>query len=141
MNFSRLRHKIIILKPVQDGENSMSESVVKWYPYNPAAHNVGRDIYVSADCMIYGDEEAAAMTEYGIRANVSPTTGREYEEAQKIRAETTYKVTIRYFDDIAANMKILYRGRVFNIVSVLDIGEMHREIQLICEEADRYGKV
>ena len=77
---------------------------------------------------------------YGVRAYVSPTTGREYDESQKIRAETTYNVVTRYFNGIESNMKILYGAKVFDIVSVLDINESHRELKIVCSEVDRYGK-
>ena len=80
------------------------------------------------------------FSDYGVRAYVSPATGREYDESQKIRAETTYNVVTRYFNGIESNMKILYGAKVFDIVSVLDINESHRELKIVCSEVDRYGK-
>ena len=46
----------------------------------------------------------------------------------------------RYFNGIESNMKILYGAKVFDIVSVLDINESHRELKIVCSEVDRYGK-
>ena len=43
-------------------------------------------------------------------AAVEPLTGREYAEAQKIRAETTYRVTTRYIADITPDMRIIVQS-------------------------------
>ena len=75
-----------------------------------------------------------SLKEFEVWANVSPTTGREYEEAQKLRAETTYSITTRYFTDIKPDCKILFRGRILNIVSVLNVGEMNTELKIVAAE-------
>ena len=67
-------------------------------------------------------------------------TGREYDEAQKLREETTYKVVTRYFKDITTDMKILHGLKVLDIVSVLNIGERNTELQIVAKEFDRNGK-
>ena len=86
-----------------------------------------------------------ALSEYSVAAFVAPTTGREYEESQKIRAETTYKISTRYFRNITPSMHILYNNREFEIVSVLDLNERHEELQIIAAErnaqtAQNFGK-
>ncbi len=75
-----------------------------------------------------------ALSEYSVAAFVAPTTGREYEESQKIRAETTYKISTRYFRGINSTHRILYDKREFEIVSVLDLNERHEELQIIAAE-------
>ena len=75
-----------------------------------------------------------ALSEYSVAAFVTPTTGREYEESQKIRAETTYKISTRYFRGINSTHRILYNNREFEIVSVLDLNERHEELQIIAAE-------
>ena len=72
-------------------------------------------------------------------ANVAPQTGREYEESQKIRAETTYNINVRYFPGITSDMKIMYGVKIFNIVSVLDINERHTNLKIVAAEVDRNG--
>jgi SPP1 family predicted phage head-tail adaptor len=66
-------------------------------------------------------------------------SGREYEESQKLRAETTYKISTRFFRNITPNMRILYDGREFEIVSVLDLNERHEELQIIAVERDTHS--
>ena len=70
-------------------------------------------------------------------AFVAPMTGREYEESQKIRAETTYKISTRYFQNISHDMRILYNKKEFEIVSVLDLNERHEELQIVVAEKGR----
>ena len=54
-------------------------------------------------------------------------TGREYDEAQKLRAETTYNVLTRYFPNITTDIRILFRGRFLSIESVLNVGERNEQ--------------
>ena len=81
-----------------------------------------------------------SLNEYAVWANVSPMSGREYEESQKLRAETTYKITTRYFPNITEDMKIMFGLKVLDIVSVLNIGENNTELQIVAKEKDRNGK-
>ena len=67
-------------------------------------------------------------------------SGREYEESQKLRAETTYKITTRYFPNITEVYENYVRTKVLDIVSVLNIVENNTELQIVAKEKDRNGK-
>ena len=67
-------------------------------------------------------------------------TGREYEESQKIRAETTYRITIRHMAGLATDMRVLFGDRKFEIVSILNLEEHNLEIQMMASEVDEHGK-
>lgn len=67
-------------------------------------------------------------------ASVEPTRGREYQEAQRIRPELTYKVTTRYHKEITPDMLIRYKGRWFEIVSVINVRERNEMLEIICVE-------
>lgn len=150
MDFSKLRHRIIFLKPVQDRiQNGMNENVPVWAPFQPVNGKLAEDIYVTEDNRAFGTfmtdggqlySYNLAVSEYAVWANVSPASGREYEEAQKLRAETTYKISTRYFPCITSEMKILFGVQLLDIISVLNIGEMNSELQIVAKERDRYGK-
>lgn len=73
-------------------------------------------------------------------AFVAPRTGREYDEAQKLRAETTYNIMTRYFPNITTDMRILFRGWTLNIESVLNIDERNEQLQIVASEVDSNGK-
>lgn len=109
MDFSKLRHRITFLKPTSSKLNSMGENVPEYTEH---------------------------MT---VWAYVAPKTGREYDEAQKLRAETTYNVLTRYFPNITTDMRILFRGRILSIESVLNVGERNEQLQIVAVEKDRNG--
>lgn len=147
MNFSKLRHRIIFLSPTNEIINSMGETVPRYKPfkpYLPLLIQVDADkVYLSHDndgnaVLKYIDGKPyahkLALENFSVAAFVTPTTGREYEESQKIRAETTYKISTRYFRNITPAMRILYNNREFEIVSVLDLNERHEELQIIAAE-------
>ncbi len=147
MNFSKLRRRIIFLSPTDEIINSMGETVPRYKPFKPylplPLQMQKNKVYLSHD----NDGNAIltkqngqpiahklALSEYSVAAFVAPTTGREYEESQKIRAETTYKISTRYFRGINSSHRILYDNREFEIISVLDINERHEELQIIAAE-------
>lgn len=151
MDFSKLRHRIVFLKPDENMKNTMGENVPVWIPFKPykSTDNAASDIYVSdsenGNCVIKSKGGSlysinAAIKEYAVWANVSPATGREYEEAQKVRDETTYKIITRYFPDITADMKILFGLQLFDIISILNTGSLNAELQIVAKEKDRNGK-
>ncbi len=67
-------------------------------------------------------------------ASVEPTRGREYQEAQRIRPELTYKITTRYHKGITPDMLIKFGDRYFNIVSVINVRERNEMLEMICTE-------
>lgn len=109
MDFSKMRHRITFMRPIGFKLNSMGENVPEYTKY---------------------------MT---VWAYVAPRTGREYDEAQKLRAETTYNVLTRYFPNITTDMRILFRGRFLSIESVLNVGERNEQLQIVAVEKDRNG--
>lgn len=67
-------------------------------------------------------------------ASVEPTRGREYQEAQRIRPELTYKITTRYQKEITPDMFIKFKGRYFEIVSIINVREKNEMLEFICIE-------
>ena len=108
---SDLRHRITFLKPVTSEETDELN-----------AHNIQ-----------YTDFKT-------VWASVAPMTGKEYAESQKLRSETTYNIIVRYRHGITADMKIRYKNKEFNIVSVLNVGERNEILKIIAVEQDTSGK-
>lgn len=67
-------------------------------------------------------------------ASVEPLRGREYIQLQNTQAELTTRIRIRYQPGITPAMRVLYDDRKFNIQSVIDPEERHRELELMCIE-------
>lgn len=67
-------------------------------------------------------------------ASVEPTRGREYQEAQRIRPELTYKITTRYHKGITPDMLIRFKDRYFQIVSIINVRERNEMLEIVCIE-------
>ena len=67
-------------------------------------------------------------------ASVEPTRGREYQEAQRIRPELTYKITTRYHKEVTPDMFIKYKDRYFSIVSIINVRERNAMLEIVCTE-------
>lgn len=146
MRFGDMHDRIILLRPCHSLKNDMNETVPAWVPFCPYLPDMTDEPPVLT--LTDGDFEvryADGMTaddasKYRIWAKVTPVSGREYTEMQKIRAEQTYKVKIRYADGVLSNFKILYRDRILHVESVIESDGAGRELILDCWEVDTYGK-
>lgn len=67
-------------------------------------------------------------------AQVSPSGGLEKEAGGAFRGKTLHNVKMRYRPDITPAARLVFRGRYFNIVSVNDVDERKRDLDMICEE-------
>lgn len=52
-------------------------------------------------------------------ADIAPSSGREFIAAQAVASKVTGRMTIRYRDDITSEMRIVYRGKTYNIEAAL----------------------
>lgn len=145
MNYGDMRDRVVLLCPGYNFRNELGETVPAWTPFNPFRENNRQVLPVLTVTegqpkpqYLQGSE--VDLTQYAIWAKVTPTTGREYEEAQKLRAELTYNVKMRYSTAVRSDFKVLHRGRILDIISVININGLGRELRLVCSEVDTYGK-
>ena len=88
----------------------------------------------------YGEEVITWTTVATPRANIQPLRGMERIEAAQVSAEMSHRVRIRWRPvEIQPKMRILYvdpveGNRVLEIVSVANISERNREIEMMCQE-------
>ncbi|MGR6981271.1 phage head closure protein [Testudinibacter sp. P27/CKL/0425] len=75
-----------------------------------------------------------------VRAAIEPLQGREYFSGPFQLGENMIRIRIRYREGIDRKMRVKYGDRVFDIYSVIDSREAHREIQLMCKEGEAYGQ-
>jgi len=89
------------------------------------------------------EENAIGLTEIEEKelltcwAKIEPARGREYYEAQKIRTENTYKITIRYCKTVDDTMLIRYKTQTFEIQNVVNPGMANRFLEIYCAEKVR----
>lgn len=65
--------------------------------------------------------------------------GREYFEAAAVQAENTLKITIRYLDSINTTMRILFKGKQYNITSIDNIKYANKFIEIKALQVDSIG--
>jgi SPP1 family predicted phage head-tail adaptor len=71
---------------------------------------------------------------HNISAYIKPVSGNEVFVAMRIQASITHDIMIRYLDDVKASDRIVFKERLFNIQSVINIEERNRWLQMRCEE-------
>ena len=84
----------------------------------------------------YGGITPGWITVYRAWALVEDLTGRELYQAQQTSEQATARFTIRYRkefknDGLTSKMTILYQGKTYNIKSISDIEQAHREIEIM----------
>lgn len=72
----------------------------------------------------------------GIPARVEPLEGREMLLAQQTGMQRPHRITMRYRTGMTGAKTLLYEGRVFDIKSIVDPEEKHRELILTCDEVN-----
>ena len=65
-------------------------------------------------------------------AAVLPLQGREYIAASAAQSEVTTRVAIRYRPGITPADRVVHDGRIYNIVSVIDVRSGNDELVLMC---------
>lgn len=69
------------------------------------------------------------------RMKVEPVSAREIEVANKRYTVNTYRVTMRYDSGIHTRMRIAWRGRTLNILSVVDPDGLRVALTILAEES------
>ena len=77
-------------------------------------------------------------------ADIQPLSGREARIADRVAAEVTHQITVRYRSDLddpqaVARMRVLFRSRIFSIHAALNDDEANVAIILLASEGLRDG--
>ncbi|MDF2546141.1 MAG: phage head-tail adaptor, putative, family [Anaerosolibacter sp.] len=104
MNPGRLKHRITIQGVEGTVENECHEDVPNYVPWKT------------------------------VWASVEPLRGKEYLQVDRVNAEVTHRIVIRYLAGLKPDMRIDFKGRVFDIQSIINVDEENREMQLMCLE-------
>lgn len=87
----------------------------------------------------FGQQSGAWTTTATVWADVEPVSGREQQAGGAELASVTHMVTMRYRSWVTARHRLVYAGRIFDIESVLDVGEAHFWLQIGCTEGLNKG--
>lgn len=82
-------------------------------------------------------------TVYECFADLVPLSGREYWEGQQTQADADYGIEILAPDElrITPRMRVKYGDRVFNIMSVLNPGELGLGTTLLMQAKEERGEM
>lgn len=104
MNAGRLRHRVTIQQLVQGVEDGIGGTIDVW-------QDIGT-----------------------VWAKVTPLNSREALIAQQLKHDATHQVDLRFRNDIDATMRLVYRGRILNNISIRNRDELNKQIRLLCRE-------
>jgi SPP1 family predicted phage head-tail adaptor len=68
--------------------------------------------------------------------DLRPLAGSETVEADRLAGTVTHEVALRYRPGVVPAMRFRNGGRVFHIVSVINVDERDRWLKCLCEERD-----
>ena len=75
----------------------------------------------------------------GIPARIEPLEGREQLMAMQTGMVRPHRIVMRYRYDLTGATLLLYQGRRFDVKSVVDPEERHREIVILAEEIEGFS--
>lgn len=104
MKIGHLRHRITIEDYKEVGRNQYNEPIYDW------------DVLAE------------------VWASIEPISGREYWANVQIMAEVTHRIRIRYLPELKPTMLIKFKGREFNITSIINWQERNIDLQIMCKE-------
>ena len=82
----------------------------------------------------YGGEIGEWVTTQNLWANINSTNGSEYFNNQKVNADATTIITVRFNPNIDVMNRIKYFDKVFEIVGVIDEMTAHKANIINCKE-------
>lgn len=66
-------------------------------------------------------------------AAVEPLAGREYIAAQAAQSEVTTRIRIRWRGDVDSQIRVVHRGKTYDVMSVIDPRSERRELILMAK--------
>lgn len=67
-------------------------------------------------------------------AVIEPLSGREYFAAKQINAEISVRITLRYLPGVTTEVRAVFGGRIFEVLSVVNPEERCESLILMCKE-------
>lgn len=73
-------------------------------------------------------------TEKETWAKVEPLEGDEQIQAMQTGMKRPHRFTVRYRPDLLPTSGVVYKGRTFDVKSVVDTAESHEELVILADE-------
>jgi SPP1 family predicted phage head-tail adaptor len=104
VEFGRLKHRIIIQRPIRSESLQSGQVVIDWQEL----------------CRRW--------------AAIDSPTAKEIQQFAKAKHAITHTVKIRYSPTVTPDCRISFSGRTLNIVGVVNVGEQNRETRIFASE-------
>ncbi len=82
----------------------------------------------------FGGEDGVWTTTQNLWANINSNNGTEFYNNQKVNADVTTVITIRFNPKLDVMNRIKYLDKIFEIVGVIDEDTDHKVMKLNCKE-------
>jgi|SRR5690625_144321 len=103
-------------------------------------HKVALQKQIRTQDPVTGAMKTTWQTVAAVWASVEPLSAREFIAAQAAQSAVSARIVIRHRSDVDATMRILHRGRIYNIEGVLADPRSGREyLTLPCSEGVNDG--
>ena len=79
-----------------------------------------------------GDEVPTWELVREVWASVEPLRGREYISLREAQSDLTTRIRMRYTPDIGTAMRVVSGDSTYDIDSIVDVKNRHRELELLC---------
>ena len=70
-----------------------------------------------------------------VQPSIEPISGREYFATQSTQADMTHRIVLGYLSGVIPKMRVKFGSQIFDILSVINVEERNRELQLMCRES------
>lgn len=88
----------------------------------------------------YGESETAWVPFASVWAAIEPLSAREFLAASQVQSAVTCKIVMRNLPGLLPSMRIVHRGKVYNIAGILTDKESGLEyVSLPCSEGVNEG--
>ena len=96
------------------------------YPSAISAARVGEELTISC----------VAPSGSTVYASVLPLRGRELWEAQAAQSTIDHRIMLRWRPGVKHNTRVLLGDRKFEVLYIIDQGERHEWLQMMCRELE-----
>ena len=83
----------------------------------------------------YGEAKPTWTEVAKVYGSIYPVRGTERYMSMEKHATATHEINIRFTKTISAKHRIVYDGREFDILSVLNVAERNKQMKIIAKES------
>lgn len=87
----------------------------------------------------YGSQQIAWTDIATVWAALIPNGGREAPQSGMVRAVGDFTIMMRYFKGLTPRDRLVYNGRILDIININDLNEMHRDFEIMAREGQNSG--